>query len=1625
MLANAKEQRAETLERVVQLVRENRPADATAMIELFARRYCQSVPRHDLPGRSAEELCGAALAHWEFIQSREPGQAKIRAYNPTLDEDGWQSRHTVIAMINDDMPFLVDSTTAYLVEHGLTVHTVIHPILFVERDATGQIIRFGEEEASDGLTPESCIFYEVDHRTGADTLAAIEAGLAHVLIDVRAAVEAWPATLERLHETATSLEATPPSLPVEELEEGVAFLRWMADNHFTFLGYREYAFGGTTGESATYHIVPESGLGLLRDPSVRPLGTARGPEGLPPEIYEFVRAPRLLMITKAAMHSTVHRTVPMDSIGVKVFDAAGNVVGERRFVGLFTSTAYSSSPVSIPVLRQKVRHALEHSALSPRSHDRKALQHILEALPRDELFQIEVDELVEMSLGILRVDERRRPGLFIRRDPFERFISCLVYVPRERYNTDLRQHIQWILESSLAGVRSSFTVQVSDRPLAMLHFIIEVAPGRIPPYDVEEIETRIVESVRSWSDRVKDRLLARFGEERGNTLYQRYGAAFPAAYREDFPASNAVDDVENLEAARRSHRLTMNLYRQAEQEAGLVNFKIYHAENPIPLSDLLPPLENMGLRVLSERPYRIRAGQAAVGGALISEVSRAEPGAMWIHDLTMVESSGAEIDIPAVHDAFQESFERVWMGDAEDDGFNRLIVRAGLHWREVVVLRAVAKFLRQVGIPFSQAYMEDTLAENPALARKLVGYFIARFSPERPAENDIAALRAAIFEDLDAVESLDQDRILRRYVNVLDSMLRTNFFQPGPSGAPKSYLAFKLDSQALDELPLPRPLVEVFVYSPRVEGLHMRGGKVARGGIRWSDRREDFRTEILGLMKAQMVKNAVIVPVGAKGGFVVKRPPSEGGRDALMEEGIACYKTLISGLLDLADNRSKGGVVPPPAVVRYDDDDPYLVVAADKGTASFSDIANGLAAEYQFWLGDGFASGGHAGYDHKEMGITARGAWESVKRHFRELGRDIQTEDFTVVGVGDMSGDVFGNGMLQSEHIRLLGAFDHRHIFIDPDPDPAASAAERRRLFEIPRVTWADYDPSRISTGGGVFDRRAKSVLISPEARARLGIGRETLTPAELIRALLRAPVDLLWFGGIGCFVKASDEREIDIGDRANEAVRVDAGELHCRVVGDGANLGVTHRGRLEFARAGGAINTDAVDNSAGVDCSDHEVNIKILLNALVADGAMTTKERDVLLADMTDEVATLVLKDNYLQTQAISIAAAEAPELLDSHSRFMRALERRGRLDRTVEFLPNDETLEERQQNGEGLTRPEIAVLLAYAKMTLYADLLESDVPEDPYLAVDLVRYFPAPLRDSQVAAIERHRLRREIIATSVANSLVNRTGLEFVAEMTEETSADVADIVRAYAVARQVFDLRTIWDAIEGLDNEVASDVQIGMMQEAGRLLHRGALWFLRAERLPVDISRAIETYAPGVAALSEVIDVVLAEEERARYEATRHNLADAGVPDELARQIAAVDPLMPACDIVDVAGTTGLAAGDTARVYFALGARLGVDWLRAGAAALITGNHWQHRAVSAIVDDLYGQQRALCMAVLKAAEPSASPGAAIDSWVAGNRMMVENTLSLFNDLKAAGSLDLSMLAVANRQIRTLLVT
>ncbi|HHH38863.1 MAG TPA: NAD-glutamate dehydrogenase [Sedimenticola sp.] len=1575
--------------------------EQTRQIHTLLRRYYRHIPVDELLQMEPADLLGAVVAHWQLLRQRRREQPLIRVYNPDFEEHGWQSQHTIVEVVADDMAFLVDSLSMALNRAGMTIFLTIHPVIDTWRDRRGRLLSLDGPVGEAVHREESMIQFQVEKQLSGTVLDALGRQLGAVIDDVGRANRDWQVMKRQVAELRRRIGGSQVPVEAPELGETLEFLRWLEQDHFTFLAYCEldYRDDGPC-------LTPGSGLGLLRDAeqeraalrSIIPVFDTPCPEQ---RCY--------LTVTKANTRSTVHRPVYMDYIGIKRYNDQGRIDGEYCILGLFSSSAYSHAPREIPLLRHKVGAVMSAAGLDPRSHSGRAMLNILETFPRDALFQIQVEALLPIALGIIGLQERQRTRLFLFRDGFQRFYSCLVYVPRERYDRELRLRIQKVLMAALGGNEVEFETRLSESILARLYFVIHTTAGSAPEFDPVALEQAVIEATRTWQDGLREALLEQYGEASAGHYYREYSQAFPGGFREDFHPRTAAADIERIEQARASGELSLHFYRPILESRERAHLRLYSAGRPVPLSEVIPILENMGLTVLGERPYRIRLA----------------PDPVWIHDFSMRYPSRGREPGTRIAALFQAAFLRIWGGGAENDGFNQLVLGAGLSWQKVMILRAYSRYLRQIRSPYSQDYVIDSLVGNPELCRLLVELFEARLDPARKQrEKRIEELGARIEKRLEAVTSLDQDRIIRRFVNLIQATLRSNFHRSGRIDGDQPCLSLKLAPEQITGMPLPAPMYEIFVYSPRMEGVHLRGGRVARGGLRWSDRMDDFRTEVLGLMKAQMVKNTVIVPVGSKGGFIVKQSMQGLGREQRTAVVVACYRTLLRGMLDITDNYSQGRVVHPPDVVCHDGDDPYLVIAADKGTASFSDIANQVAAEYDFWLGDAFASGGSEGYDHKKMGITARGAWESVKRNFRELGIDIQRNDFRVVGIGDMSGDVFGNGMLLSRHIRLVGAFNHRHIFLDPEPDPVASYAERRRLFELPGSGWDDYDHSLLSAGGGVYDRTAKSIPLSEEVRSLLGLKVERLTPAELIRALLRAPVDLLWNGGIGTYVKSAAETHESVMDKANDALRVDGRELRCKVVGEGGNLGVTQLGRVEYALNGGQIYTDFIDNAAGVDCSDHEVNIKILLGQVVANGDMTRKQRNRLLVEMTDRVTERVLADNYAQSQAVSIIAHYAPERLNEHGRFMSWLEQQGRLNRELEYLPDPKQLAERQAAGKGLTKPEIALLLAYSKMTYHDALIHSEIPDDEYLLSTLREYFPSVLGERFPAEMASHPLKREIIATCLTNGIVNRIGPGFGFRMRQEVGANIAGVTRAYLAATRIFETEALWREIETLDNRVPTRIQIEMLRMVSRLLERLVNWILRYRRNNVRARAVIEYFQEGVGQLMERLPKPLAAQDRLEMNRWIRYFANAGVPRELAQRTAALLPLASALDIVEVAKQVGREVPAVAALYFRLGSDLDFHWLRRQIDGLGIQSHWHNLAGIGLVNSLDRHQRELTAQILESTGRSRSARKMITEWIETHAFLVERHQQMVSELKARSSLDFAMLSVVVTDIGSLLV-
>lgn len=1568
----------------------------------FLKQYVENVPVEDLEGRSVKLMARAAIEHLEFGATRRKGQALLRIFNPTEEEQGYSSAYTFVEMVNDDMPFLVDSVAAAINLHSLAVHITVHPVILVKRDGRGRLLAIakpGDQEAR----PESYIRFAIERETDAAQLKLLRQEIIRVLADVRITVRDWQKMRARMLETSELLENGPKGVDPLLRTESQALLEWLADNHFTFLGYREYKII-KKGKRVFLNSVEGTGLGVLsRDD--------RGSKSveLTTEMRRLTRSRDWLILTKANSRSTVHRSAYLDYVGVKIYNKKGETIGERRFIGLLTSIAYSESPRNIPLIRHKIKKIFERAKVDGLGHRGKALSHIIETYPREELIQSSVQDLARTTLGILNLQDRQRVKLFLRRDTFRRFFSCLVFIPREKYTTAIRRRIEALLKDAFDGVTVDSAVQISDSALARLHTIVRTAQGVRPRISIQDIENRIADLVVTWSDRLQGQLLEQFGLDEGHRLFKAYGQIFPAGYQADTLPPAACSDIRRIDAMLNDQvDRTVDLYVPANSETGHSHFMVYSVEQPIPLSDALPVIENMGVDVFSERPYEaiLASGQS-----------------FWFQDFHLIYADSESVDFVAADARFENCFLAVLSGDAENDGLNRLVLSGGLDWRQTALLRCYAKHIQQLGLPFSQTYMEDVLVAHSNLVPLLVEQFELQFDPaiSRSRRNrELKRVNAAVLRGVARAKNVDEDRILTAFAGGISATLRTNYFLT-EENKPKSYLSIKLDPSQLPEIPLPKPKFEIFVYSPEVEGVHLRGGDIARGGLRWSDRREDFRTEVLGLMKAQVVKNTVIVPTGAKGGFFPKRAPV-GDSDAIMQNGIHCYKTFIRALLDVTDNVIDGEVVTPDGIVRRDGDDPYLVVAADKGTATFSDIANGISADYGFWLDDAFASGGSAGYDHKKMGITARGAWIAVTRHFREMGLNTQKDPFTVAGIGDMAGDVFGNGMLLSRKIKLVAAFNHRNIFLDPDPDMARSYRERQRLFKTPRTGWEDYNDSLISKGGGIYSRQAKTIRLSNEARTLLDIDDVSLNPDQLINAILKMPVDLLWNGGIGTYVKASHEGHTDAGDRSNDSVRVNASELRCKVVGEGGNLGLTQLARVEYSLLGGRINTDFIDNSAGVDSSDREVNIKILLSDVAKQKNMTRAKRNVLLKSMTDNVAKLVLRNNYLQTQSISMSETLSADRIDETASLITDLERTGLLNREIEFLPDEAQIDERRKLKLGFTRPELAVVLSYAKIDLYNGLINSEESLEDFLAIDPQRYFPSVLRRRYSDLLAGHRLSRQILATLVANDLVNRMGPAFVKRVQLDTGANIVTVARAYAVARIICRAAPLLRTIESLDYEIPASAQVSMMFEVSRTLRHVCYWLIEQYNDELDIVTAVDRLKEHMARIYSRSATHLSKAARTRNENAERHFIAMGVPEKLAYRMSLLLLTRPALDMADLAAERKRDVLDAARLYSTFNDELGLYWLHNSAEDLQVSGRWQAMARSNLRDEFYRLRRKHAFQLLTPRSKK-EPGKIAAAWLQKHSIEVDRFKRMIDEMKLRNNVDFATLSVAAKRLRDLI--
>ena len=1600
------------LKNVAQLIKKKVPQDTAYLVEQFAALLYSNISSLDLSHRNDSDMYGATLSLWSTLNEHTDDTPIIHVFNPSVSKNGWKSSHTIIEVIVKDMPFLVDSIRIALNRLGLSPHLMLNSALKLVRGENKHITKLASnvDTKFKATSVETIFFIEIDRQSTKEELDTIKDELLSVVGDITLTVNDWQPMLQQFNHIIDDIKKAklPGSQKVKD--DTVEFLSWLASNNFTLMGYRSYDVTAVQGDIKLEANI-NSSLGLMKNSS-------RTENRLISSLNESGREIALgdnhLVLTKTNSRSRVHRPAQLDYIGIKRFDSKGSVIGEERFIGLFGSAYYTNSALDLPLIKSKVKDVCDSSGFAKGSYAYKALINILEHYPRDEMLQSSINELLENVLGILQMQERDNCGLFVRRDVFNRFYSCMVYVPRERYNTELRVETQRLLQEAFGSDEEvEFTTYFSESVQARTHYIVKVKSTKAD-INVKEIEKNLNEAARSWDDKLVSALVANKGEVAAKVLSRKY-THFPQAYKDEVLPGSAIVDIEKLEGVNFSDGLEMLFYQPLEEKKGsrFVKLKLFHKGNPIHLSDVLPMLENFGLRVIGESPYAIKTMDGET---------------YWILDFSMLINGESDFNVSTVSTLFQDAFAKVWQGDLEDDGFNRLVLGAGLEGRSVSILRAFAKYERQIGGRFSQTYIENTFARYPNIAQLLINLFIQRFDPHNKSTDNVkdkvhTKLLESIESSLDHVASLDDDRIIQRFVEMISATIRTNYFQLDKLMGEKPYISFKIVPEKISEMPQPVPKFEIFVYSPQFEGVHLRGGKVARGGLRWSDRREDFRTEVLGLVKAQQVKNTVIVPVGAKGGFVCKQLPN-GSRQEIFEAGKECYRTFIRALLDITDNIVNGEIVPPVDVIRLDEDDAYLVVAADKGTATFSDIANGISDEYNFWLGDAFASGGSVGYDHKAMGITAKGAWESVKRHFREMEIDCQNTDFTCIAIGDMAGDVFGNGMLLSKHIRLQAAFNHMHIFIDPNPDSAKTYPERERLFNLPGCSWEDYNKELISQGGGIFSRHVKSIKLTPQIKKMVGTQKQSMSPNDLIQAILTMEVDLLWNGGIGTYVKSSKETHLEVGDRANDALRINGGELQAKVVGEGGNLGLTQLGRIEFAAKGGRINTDAVDNAGGVDCSDNEVNIKILLNSLVQNGDLTVKQRNKLLYDMTEEVGDLVIEDCYRQTHSLSITAKRGHNQMKQQVRFIQDLERAGKLDRVLEFIPDDEEISDRIAKGIGLTRPELAVLLAYSKMVLKEELVHENITNNPYHNRLLVSAFPKQLRDKYQNEMQQHPLRAEIIATKLANKMGNDMGFNFVNRMQEETGASIVEIANSYTVACAVFELEEFWHKIEILNNKISTAIQTEMLFQYRRTIRRVTRWFLRHRNKALSIEQLIALYQPTFTILSKKLNDFIIEDEAKEIQRVENDLVSAAVPKVIAQRIAQLSTIFSVLDIADIADQEGKNIDVVAHLYFKLGVRLELHWFLDQITRQAVANHWQALARASFREELDSQQRSLVVVVLQCDCDIKVEDLddMLDAWIEINQQPIARWKHILSDFKVGQTHEFAMFSVALRELMLL---
>lgn len=1594
------------LENVVGLISDRVNVDESQPLIHFTQILFDNVSSRDLVGRTESDLYGASLSLWRQFQAFDGKSPSVHVYNPNVANHGWHSSHSVVTICVADMPFLVDSVRMTLNRLGISSHLFLHSPVKVTRD-NYQLKTVSQPSTVASDDEGNTVFLvEIDRLADNDAIQQLQDELVSVLLEVGETVTDWQPMRERLQAIIDEYEHEKLPCSEEEKQETLTFLRWLLDGHYTMMGYRSYMISARDGDYCWY-TKPNASFGLLK---VSPDQNEKLLSQSPLSAQRETLSSTPLILTKTNTKSRIHRPAYLDYIGIKRFSPDGKVIGEERFIGLYASSFYHSSAAHLPILQQKLLRVTEILGFNHGTHAYKASMNILETYPRDELIQASESELADIVNGVFQMQERGLSRLFVRRDVFGRLYSCMVFVPREKYNTQLRKDTQALFKKAFdSSEEVEFNTYFSENVYARTHYMVRVDDNN-EEINIAEIERNMTELTKTWNDKFVAALLSAHGEAKARELEKKYSDGFSRGYRETYLPSVAVSDIEKLEALQNGKNLEMLFYRPQEEasDSQVVKLKLFHSHEPIHLSTVLPILENFGLRVIDESPYLVKTNNGDV---------------VWVMDFSMLHRTSNRLNLSTAQSLFQDAFAKVWSGQLEDDAFNRLILGGGISGRKATILRAYAKYMWQLGSSFSLDYIAATLDSYPHIAELLVRLFDQQFNPDiTPSEKRVTEIVEQVEEQLELVSNLDDDRIIRRYMELVNATLRTNFYQYDKDKNDKPYISVKINCEQVPDMPLPKPKFEIFVYSPRVEGVHLRGGKVARGGLRWSDRKEDFRTEVLGLVKAQQVKNTVIVPVGAKGGFVCKKLPAEGGREAFLAEGKSCYQLFIRSLLDITDNIVQGEIVKPDRVVCHDEDDPYLVVAADKGTATFSDIANEISEQYNFWLGDAFASGGSVGYDHKKMGITARGAWESVKRHFREIGIDCQTEEFTCVAVGDMAGDVFGNGMLLSKQTCLVAAFNHMHIFFDPTPNAEVSYKERQRLFDDPSLNWSNYDTSTISEGGGVFSRSAKTVALSPQMKKALGCRANHLTPTELIHQILQMKIDLLWNGGIGTYVKSATESHAEVGDRANDNLRINGRDLRAKIVGEGGNLGLTQLGRMEYALHGGRINTDFIDNVGGVDCSDNEVNIKILLNGLVSDGELTVKQRNQLLFDMTDDVAELVLDDCYRQTESISISQLGGASHVKEQQRFIHYLERNNQLNRALEFIPGDDVLHERLTVGTGFTRPELSVLVAYGKMILKDMLNIPEITDNSYHGKLLQGAFPAVLQQRFSEQMEKHPLRSEIIATKLANDIVNHCGLNFVFRMQEETGASVAEIANAYAIVKAVLNLDDVWASIQKLDNKVTADVQLRMLDELRRYLRRSSRWYLRHGEKLGNLDDLIARYRKGYSSLSAHLENILVKEEYKELSQKAKLLTNKHVPAEVSMSVASLSNMFSNFDIVQISEELGQDQSIVAKLYFILGYQLELHWFLTQINRQPVSNHWQALARASFREELDWQQRALTATLLKSNSENMDADDILACWMDDNEVSLSRWNLMMSEFKLGDTHEFAKFSVAMRELMLL---